>query len=153
MLEVLERWLKNQKTWPNLLLIDGGETHLKFVYELLKEHELEETILIAALAKKEEILFRINSEPVILDKRGRVLIFARDEAHRFVNRFHRKSRQSNLLKDPLESIEGLGAKKIQALLRYFGGRQGLLHASVNDISKVPGIGKSLAKRIVDGISK
>ncbi|HJM44816.1 MAG TPA: excinuclease ABC subunit UvrC [Candidatus Poseidoniaceae archaeon] len=153
MLEVLERWLKNQKTWPNLLLIDGGETHLKFVYELLKEHELEETILIAALAKKEEILFRINSEPVILDKRGRVLIFARDEAHRFVNRFHRKSRQSNLLKDPLESIEGLGAKKIQALLRYFGGRQGLLHASVNDISKVPGIGKSLAKRIVDGLSK
>lgn len=153
MLEVLERWLKKQKSWPDLLLIDGGETHLKFVYELLKEHELEETILIAALAKKEEILFRINSEPVILDKRGRVLIFARDEAHRFVNKFHRKSRQSNLLKDPLESIEGLGAKKIQALLRFFGGRQGLLHASVNDISKVPGIGKSLAKRIVDGLSK
>jgi len=153
MLEVLDRWLKKQKTWPDLLLIDGGETHLKFVYDLLKENRLEEKILIAALAKKEEILFRIDSEPLILDKRGRVLIFARDEAHRFVNLFHRKSRQSKLLKDPLESIEGLGAKKIQSLLRYFGGRQGLLHASINDLCKVPGIGKSLAKRIVDGLSK
>lgn len=153
MLEVLERWIKNQNIWPDLLLIDGGETHLKFVYELLKENGLEDKILIAALAKKEEILFRINVEPVILDKRGRVLIFARDEAHRFVNRFHRKSRQSKFLKDPLESIEGLGAKKIQSLLRHFGGRQGLLHASVNDFCKVPGIGKSLAERIFDGLSK
>ncbi|MED5271571.1 MAG: helix-hairpin-helix domain-containing protein, partial [Candidatus Thermoplasmatota archaeon] len=153
MLEVLGRWLKKQKTWPDLLLIDGGETHLKYVYDLLKENKLEEKILIAALAKKEEILFRINSEPLILDKRGRILIFARDEAHRFVNIFHRKSRQSKLLQDPLESIEGLGAKKIQSLLRYFGGRQGLLHASINDLCKVPGIGKSLAKRIVEGLSK
>ena len=152
MIEVISRWLKKQKKWPDLLLIDGGKTHLDYIFNLLKEHNLENKILIAALAKKEETLFRLNKEPLILDKRGRALIYARDEAHRFVNQFHRKSRQKNILKDPLENIDGLGAKKIQTLLRFFGGRQGLLRASVEDFCKVPGIGKSLAKRIYDGLN-
>ena len=52
-------------------------------------------------------------EPLILDKRGRILIFARDEAHRFVNKFHRKSRQSKLLQDPLESIDS--GEKVQSV--------------------------------------
>jgi excinuclease ABC subunit C len=44
-------------------------------------------------------------------------------------------------------VEGLGAKKMQALLRHFGGRQELIHASVEQLQTVPGIGNSLAKRI------
>tara|TARA_B100001559_G_C16503028_1_gene624349 strand:+ start:1999 stop:3729 length:1731 start_codon:yes stop_codon:yes gene_type:complete len=152
MIEVIGRWLKKQKKWPDLLLIDGGKTHLNYIFNLLKEHNLENKILIAALAKKEETLHRVDKEPLILDKRGRALIYARDEAHRFVNQFHRKSRQKNILKDPLENIEGLGAKKIQRLQRFFEGRKGLLNASVDDLCKVPGIGKSLAERIFEGLS-
>ena len=152
MIEVVGRWLKKQKKWPDLLLIDGGKTHLNYIFNLLKEHNLENKILIAALAKKEETLHRVDKEPLILDKRGRALIYARDEAHRFVNQFHRKSRQKNILKDPLENIEGLGAKKIQRLQRFFEGRKGLLNASVDDLCKVPGIGKSLAERIFEGLS-
>lgn len=153
MLEVINRWTKHQKDWPDLLLIDGGETHLNFVNNLLSQKGLNEKIMIAALAKKEEILFRLDKKPIILDKRGRLLIFARDEAHRFVNQYHRKIRSKKILTDPLESIEGLGAKKIQTLVRYFGGRQGLLHASIEDLCKVPGIGKSLAGRIYYSNSK
>ena len=44
-------------------------------------------------------------------------------------------------------VEGLGAKKIQALLRHFGGRKGIEHASVRDLREVPGIGKEMAERI------
>ena len=153
MIEVVGRWIKNQEKWPDLLLIDGGKTHLDYIFDLLKENELEEEILIAALAKKEETLYRINKQPIVLDKRGRPLIYARDEAHRFVNQFHRKSRQKNILKDPLENIEGLGAKKIQVLQRFFEGRQGILNASIEDLCEVPGIGRSLAERIFTGLSK
>ena len=153
MIEVVGRWIKNQEKWPDLLLIDGGKTHLDYIFDLLKENELDEEILIAALAKKEETLYRINKEPIVLDKRGRALIYARDEAHRFVNQFHRKSRHKNILKDPLENIEGLGAKKIQVLQRFFEGRQGLLNASIEDLCEVPGIGRSLAERIFTGLSK
>ena len=153
MIEVVGRWIKNQEKWPDLLLIDGGKTHLDYIFDLLKENELDEEILIGALAKKEETLYRVNKEPIVLDKRGRALIYARDEAHRFVNQFHRKSRHKNILKDPLENIEGLGAKKIQVLQRFFEGRQGLLNASIEDLCEVPGIGRSLAERIFTGLSK
>jgi len=51
------------------------------------------------------------------------------------------------LSDPLEEIEGIGAKKIQALLRHFGGRRGIEHASIRELREVPGIGKSMAERI------
>ena len=76
-----------------------------------------------------------------------VLVHARDEAHRFVNTFHRKRRGRKKLKDPLQDVEGLGAKKMQNLLRHFGGRQGIAHASLVDLKTVPGIGPSLAGRI------
>ena len=49
--------------------------------------------------------------------------------------------------DQLEVVEGLGAKKIQSLLRHFGGRKGIEHASVKDLRDVPGIGKEMAERI------
>ena len=147
MREVVERWLKRQDEWPDLLLLDGGATHLSTISGLLEEHGLQDRIPLAALAKREETLYRPNKEPLILDRRGRLLVFARDEAHRFVNNFHRKRRAKSTLKDPLEAVEGLGAKKLQALLRHFGGRKGIDEASLKALQKVPGIGKALAERI------
>ena len=152
MREVVERWLKRQDEWPDLLLIDGGETHLKVISDLLEEHEIINKFQVAALAKREETLFRTNSEPIVLDRKGRVLVHARDEAHRFVNTFHRKQRNRSKLKDPLEDVLGLGAKKMLTLLRYFGGRKGIEHASIKDLQTVPGIGTSLAKRIHEAIN-
>ena len=85
----------------------------------------------------------------MLDRTGRLLVFARDEAHRFVNAFHRKRRAKSTLRDPLEEVPGLGAKKLQALLRQFGGRKGIDHASVRELKQTPGIGPALANRIHD----
>ena len=147
MREVVERWLKRQEEWPDLLLLDGGETHLSTISGLLEEHGLQDRIPLAALAKREETLYRLNKDPLILDRRGRLLVFARDEAHRFVNTFHRKRRAKSTLQDPLEEVEGLGAKKLQALLRHFGGRKGIDEASLKVLQQVPGIGQALAERI------
>ncbi|RJU99611.1 MAG: excinuclease ABC subunit UvrC, partial [Candidatus Poseidoniales archaeon] len=88
MREVVERWLKRQDSWPDLLLIDGGETHLSTITALLKEHDVLGKFELAALAKREETIHRNGHEPIILDRKGRVLVHARDEAHRFVNTFH-----------------------------------------------------------------
>jgi len=149
MQEVVQRWAKRQEEWPDLLLIDGGQTHLQFVTDALAEIGIHDRFLIASLAKREETLHRITHNDIILDKRGRVLVHARDEAHRFVNTFHRNRRKKEKLSDPLEGVEGLGAKKMQTLLRHFGGRKGIEHASINDLKTVPGIGPSLAQRIYD----
>lgn len=147
MRHVVERWLKRQETWPDLLLIDGGEVHLDEIHDLLNHHGLTDRVPLATLAKREETLHRMHAPDLVLDRRGRVLVFARDEAHRFVNDFHRKRRGRKGLADPLEAIEGLGAKRLQALLRHFGGRRGIDHASREDLAAVSGIGPALAERI------
>ena len=147
MRHVVERWARKQKMWPDLLLIDGGIIHLKEISSLLSEMDLSKLVPIAALAKREETIHRIDHEDLILDRRGRVLIFARDEAHRFVNNFHKKKRNKKNLSDPLEAVEGLGAKRLQELLRHFGGRKGIEHASIDDLANVKGIGPALAQRI------
>jgi len=152
MSEVVERWLKRQDEWPDLLLLDGGETHLSAIYRVLKENNLHEEINLASIAKREETIFRVDKEPIILDRKGRVLVHARDEAHRFVNTFHRKQRNRNKINDPLQDVLGLGAKKMQTLLRHFGGRKGVEHASIKDLQTVPGIGNSLAERIFQSIN-
>ena len=149
--EVVERWIKRVEDWPDLLLIDGGQTHLDIIKRLLDRHGIQDRMELASLAKREETVHRDGKEDIVLDRRGRVLVHARDEAHRFVNKFHRKSRAKKRLADPLESVSGLGAKKLQALLRHFGGRQGISQASVGDLKTVPGIGPSLAQRIYDSI--
>jgi excinuclease ABC subunit C len=150
--EVVERWIKRQDEWPDLLLIDGGETHLSTIKNILENNDVLDKFELAAIAKREETLFRLEKEPLILDRKGRVLVHSRDEAHRFVNTFHRKQRNRDKIKDPLQDVLGLGAKKMQTLLRHFGGSKGIEHASIKDLQTVPGIGNSLAKRIHEAIN-
>tara|TARA_B100001142_G_scaffold55569_1_gene54051 strand:- start:3410 stop:4969 length:1560 start_codon:yes stop_codon:yes gene_type:complete len=147
MSEVIERWLKRQEEWPDLLLLDGGKTHLKTIMNMLEKYDLHNRFPVAALAKKEETLHMMHRDPIVLNRNGRVLVHARDEAHRFVNKYHRKRRGKKTLLDPLEEIEGLGAKKIQSLLRQFGGRKGIDYANIEELMTAPGIGKSMAERI------
>ena len=151
MKEVVARWLKRVEDWPDLLLIDGGETHLAIISDLLQKQGIGGKMELASLAKREETIHREGHEDIVLDRRGRVLVHARDEAHRFVNKFHRKNRAKKRLSDPLEGVVGLGAKKLQILIRHFGGRQGIKHASINDLKTVPGIGNSLAHRIFESL--
>ena len=147
MSEVVERWSKRQDEWPNLLLLDGGKTHLDSIHRVLEKNGIDGMFPVAALAKKEETIFRKGKEPIILDRKGRVLIHSRDEAHRFVNKYHRKRRGKSALKNPLEDINGLGAKKIQSLLIHFGGYKKIKFASIEELRKVPGIGKEMAEKI------
>ena len=72
MSEVIERWSKRQEEWPDLLLLDGGKTHLDTIHKVLEKNGLDNVFPIAALAKKEETIFRKGKEPLILDRKGTV---------------------------------------------------------------------------------
>ena len=73
----------------------------------------------------------------------------RDEAHRFAITGHRLRRKKKRNQSSLETIEGVGQKRRQNLIRHFGGLQGIIRAGVEDLAKVPGINKNLARKIYD----
>ena len=75
----------------------------------------------------------------------------RDESHRFAITGHRAKRQKASKKSTLESIEGIGAKKRQALLKYLGGLQEVMQADRSTLEKVPGISKVLAEAIYNAL--
>ena len=77
----------------------------------------------------------------------------RDEAHRFAVTGHRIRRKINRKSSKLDGIEGLGPVKKRELLKQFGGIQGVLIASIDDLRKVRGISKDLAVRISNNLHR
>lgn len=75
----------------------------------------------------------------------------RDESHHHAISGHRKKRQQAFIQSGLETIEGVGIKRRQALLKYLGGMQGVKKATLSEIASVPGISKALAERIYEAL--
>jgi excinuclease ABC subunit C len=80
---------------------------------------------------------------------SRLIQRVRDEAHRFAITGHRRKRARRYNESVLETVPGLGPAKRRALLKHFGGLQGVLRAGVADLEQVAGIGASLARSLYD----
>jgi excinuclease ABC subunit C len=128
MREVVARRYKRlrdeDKTFPSLVLIDGGLGQLHAAAQALEELGITNQPL-AAIAKKEEIIYVFGQEddPVVLDRHSPVLHLVqmvRDESHRFAVTFHRKRRQMRDRKSELLEIPGVGERTRQRLLQHFG---------------------------------
>jgi excinuclease ABC subunit C len=128
MREVVTRRYKRlrdeDKTFPSLILIDGGLGQLHAAAQALDELGITNQPL-AAIAKKEEIIYVFGQEddPVVLDRHSPVLHLVqmvRDESHRFAVTFHRKRRQMRDRKSELLEIPGVGERTRQRLLQHFG---------------------------------
>jgi excinuclease ABC subunit C len=72
----------------------------------------------------------------------------RDEAHRFAITFQKQKRKASIASE-LEEIEGLGEKRVKALLKRFGSAKRLRAATPAEISDVAGIGPMLAQQIFE----
>ena len=141
---------------PDVLIIDGGKGQVGIARRVLAELEVNKVKLIgiakgpARKAGWEKIILADDHSEITLPPDSQALHLLqhiRDEAHRFAITLHRQKRQKATLDSSLESIEGIGSKRRQALLTRFGGIRDLARAPLDEIVKVPGISQQLAARI------
>ncbi len=154
------RLIKENNILPDLILIDGGKGQINVAKKELDELQLSH-ILILGIAKgpsrkagMENLILSIDNEIIECDSASPALHLIqhiRDEAHRFAIMAHRQKRKKKRSRSILEEIEGIGNKRRQLLIRHFGGLQGVSNASINELTKVSGINKNLAKKIYETI--
>lgn len=135
---------------PDLILIDGGFGQLHSAIQVAKDLGLD--IPFISLAERNEEICTANSNvPIVLPKSNyalKLLQRVRDESHRFAITFHRNLRGKSL-KSSLSEIDGIGEKKVNALIKHFRSVEAISKASVLDLEKVEGVGPALAKVIFD----
>jgi len=143
--------------WPDLVLIDGGQGQLSAAQAALAELGID-NVAIAGIAKGpdrnagRERFFQPGRAPFSLEPRDPVLYFLqrlRDEAHRFAIGAHRAKRAKAIGQSPLDEIAGVGGKRKHALLHQFGSARAVARAGLSEIERVPGISKTVAKKVYD----
>ncbi|MHB1482673.1 MAG: excinuclease ABC subunit UvrC [Bellilinea sp.] len=133
---------------PDLLIVDGGKGQLGRAVAVLERFNLLDKVPVVGLAKQHEEIF-IPGRPTSLmlprHSQGLYLIQRiRDEAHRFAITAHRSRRSKAGLASRLDSVPGIGPSKRKALLTKFGSVDGILAASIEDLTSVKGITEDLA---------
>jgi excinuclease ABC subunit C len=148
---------RDEDSWPDLVLIDGGEGQLDVAKQVMTELGLDD-IAVVGIAKGpdrnagRERFFIPGRAPFSLEPRDPVLYFLqrlRDEAHRFAIGTHRARRSSDITKSALDEVPGIGANRKKALLHHFGSARAVGAATLEDIKSVPGISSALAQKIHD----
>jgi len=145
---------------PDVIIIDGGKGQLgqaKAVFDSLDVPWDKHRPLLLGVAKGSDR--KAGLETLFLEPAGEgfslppdspalhVIQHIRDDSHNHAISGHRNKRAKVKNTSALESIEGIGPKRRQMLLKYMGGLQPLKNASVEEISKVPGISQALAEKI------
>ena len=151
---VIERRLKyydDPKTKPDLILIDGGKSQLKFVRKIIdkSKHKNLEVISIAKGANRLRATETIIGKTGVLelDKYSKAFLLLqeiRDESHRFAIQAQRKKKRNEIKKSELDNIFGVGKVIKQKLLTKFKNIDNIKSASVEELVTVNGINEKIA---------
>lgn len=148
------RLVEEEKSLPDLVLVDGGKGQLHFAYQALSELGIED-IPVASIAKREELIFvQGQDEPIALERTAPALHLIqeiRDEAHRFALTYHRKRRSLRDFTSELDAVEGIGEKRKKRLLRNFGSVARIREATVEEL--VPFVGEKVARALKEKLEK
>jgi excinuclease ABC subunit C len=153
----LSHWEEHQGSTKfrraDLIIIDGGLPQLHAAEKAARSLGLLGLVEFAALAKREELLYRpASSVPIALERGSESLYLVqriRDEAHRFAITFHRSKRGRSMVASSLEGVEGLGPARRDRLLAAFGSLNALRQATLDELDALAWLPSDVASRLYD----
>ena len=138
----------------DLLLIDGGKTHMNYVKEHM--HEDIECIAVSKGAKRKYGLETLHTRQGSYDFRNsedisKLFLDIRDEAHRFALKNYRTKKSKDLKQHFLLDLKGVGPKIVQKIYKEFKSLKPLANLEIKEISQTISINEDLAKKIQKAI--
>ncbi len=137
---------------PNLIVIDGGKTQLKYTQSIIK-NSAHSDIKVISIAKGSnrvratETIFSTNGI-VEFDKYSKSYLLLqemRDEAHRFAITAQRK--KNTIKKSTLDLIPGVGQVLKKRLLNKYKSIKSVSNAGIEDLMTINGINEKIAQEI------
>ena len=144
--------LKDEDGLPDVIVVDGGKGQITQAKLVLKELNILHLMVLGIVkghkrnTDNDRILdTNFNDITLTLSKKTIITIQKmRDEAHRFAIIGQRHKSNKKQYNSKLDSVPGIGKIKKIELLKYFGGIQGVLKSSAENLTNVPGISVHLA---------
>ena len=136
---------------PDLILMDGGRGQVNIALEVLEKLEL--SIPVCGMVKDDRHRTRAlwyQGGEVPIDQRSegfRLITRIQDEAHRFAIEYHRSLRSKDQVRSLLDGIPGIGEVRRKALLRHFGGLEGIRAATKEELAEAPGMNAAAAASV------
>ena len=136
---------------PDLILLDGGSTHVATVRQFMRELGLSIPVfgMVKDAFHKTRALCSDTEEISIARDRAVFTMIYRiqEEVHRFSVKRMSEAKSGTLRTSSLEKIPGVGRSKAKLLLSHFGGLSAVKKADKSALAEAPGIGPVLADEI------
>ena len=145
------RLKKDNSSFPDLILVDGGKGQLNMATSALRDLGLDYIPVIGLAKRLEEVFVPGNPDAQVIhrDSSGLILLRRiRDEAHRFAISFQRTKRSMSMLDSPLLAIRGIGHEKLEKLFTEFDGPKELACQSPDTICNKIGVSQNISKEII-----
>ncbi|HBI85289.1 MAG TPA: excinuclease ABC subunit UvrC [Ruminococcus sp.] len=136
---------------PDLILLDGGRTHVGAVAPILEEMGLQ--IPLYGMVKNEKHRTRAiatnGGEIAVRDKQAAYALLTRiqDEVHRYAITYMKTRHKKSSYALTLTEIPGIGEKKAQKLLLTYKTRAQLKSASPEQLAKTAGVNAETAQKL------
>lgn len=142
---------------PDVILMDGGKPQVSAAEQVLAAMKIN--IPVAGMVKDDKhrtrgLIYREQE----LDLKGNPILYRhiasiQEEVHRFAIEYHQGLRKKSLQKSALDTIEGIGEKRRNALLSHFGSIDRIKEATLEELCQVTGITKPAAEKVMEWASK
>ena len=160
LLHSLDKIDKSFGKLPDAIFADGGITQIRAIKEAIKETikerpdketELSE-IVVFGMVKNDKhqtraLMDENRKEIKISQELFNLITNFQDSVHDNAIGYHRMLREKELTHSELDDIDGIGSAKRNALLKEFGSVKRIKEASIEDLMRVKGITRELAKKM------